>query len=52
MIQYKFFIKKYFLFFILCNKKLKSLTNENGRTTTKFLSSLIKNIKHFKEEKS
>ena len=38
----------YFLFYI--KKKVKILTNQNGRTTTKFLSSLIKNIKHFNDE--
>ena len=33
------------------NKKLKFLINQNLRTTTKFLSFLIKNIKHFIKEK-
>ena len=51
MIKYKFFVKIvfYFLFYII--RKLKILTNENGITSTKFLSSLIKNIKHFNQEK-
>ena len=51
MIKYKFFVKIvfYFLFYII--RKLKILTNENGITSTKFSSSLIKNIKHFNQEK-
>ena len=47
-----FFYEKYILFFILYNKQLKILTNQNIRATTKFLSSLIKNIKHFKKKKN
>ena len=38
-------------YFLFCNKKLKFLTNQNSRITTKFLSSLIKIIKHFNQEK-
>ena len=38
-------------YFLFCNKKLKFLTNQNSRITTKFLSSLIKIIKHFYQEK-
>ena len=44
-------MKNIYIFF-LYNKKLKFLTNQNGRTTTKFLSSLIKIIKHSNQEKS
>ena len=33
------------------NLKIKILIMQNIRTTTKFLSSLIKNIKHFNQEK-
>ena len=40
----------YFLFYI--NKKLKNLTKQNIKTTTKFLFSLIKNIKHLNQEKN
>ena len=50
MIKYKSLWKIYFIF-ILYNKKLKILTNQNGITTTKFLSSLIKIIKHSNQEK-
>ena len=46
-----FFYEKYILFFILYNKQLKILTNQNIRATTKFLSYLIKNIKHFNKKK-
>ena len=37
----------YFLFYII-----KILTNQNVKTMTKFLSSLIKNIKHFNKKKN
>ena len=43
-------MKIYFIF-LLYNKKLKILTNLNSRTTTKFYLFLIKNSKHFNQEK-
>ena len=44
-------MKNIFKFLFYINKKLKYLIKQNIKTTTKFLSSLIKNIKHFNQEK-
>ena len=51
MIKYIFLWKQYILFLYI-NKKLKILTKQNIKITIKFLSSLIKNVKYFNQEKS
>ena len=45
------FFYEYILILFYINKKLKFLTKQNVRITTKILSSLIKIIKHFGQEK-
>ena len=47
-----FFCEKHILFLFSMNKNLKSLIKQNVRIITKFLSYLIKNIKHFNQDKS
>ena len=42
----------YFIWIKYKNKKIKNLRKQNVRTTTKFLSYVIKNSKHFNENES
>ena len=43
-------MKKYFYMLFYINKILQFLRKQNIITTTKFLSYIIKNIKHFNEK--